>query len=185
MDNLMTGSFNQVTQAFGSFGSDLGNLGNLIDMGNLGNLGDPSALVGQLAKVGGIVPGVESALRTAGLDTGQIASLASGALPNLTGTANKALFEGMTKITGGELTQVKSLLGVTTPNIGNMADLLNPAKILPNSFQTLTTPTPDGLRGIYTASGAVNSNLEKVFQVPPIPSGLSKGLSLPNITNFI
>lgn len=185
MDNLITGSFNQVTQAFGSFGSDLGNLGNLIDMGNLGNLGDPSALVGQLAKVGGIVPGVESALRTAGLDTGQIASLASGALPNLTGTANKALFEGMTKITGGELTQVKSLLGVTTPNIGNMADLLNPAKILPNSFQTLTTPTPDGLRGIYTASGAVNSNLEKVFQVPPIPSGLSKGLSLPNITNFI
>lgn len=185
MDNLITGSLNQVTQAFGSFGADLGKLGSLIDMGNLSNLGDPSALVGQLAKVGGIVPGVESALRTAGLDTSQIANLASGSLPNLTGTANKALFEGMTKITGTDLTQVKSILGVTTPNIGNMADLLNPAKILPNSFQTLTTPTPDGLRGIYTAAGSINSNLEKVFQVPQIPTGLSKGLGLPNITNFI
>jgi len=161
MDNLITGSFNQVTQAFGALGSDMGKLGNLIDMNNLPNLGDPSALVGQLAKVGGLVPGVESALKTAGLDTGQIASLASGALPNLTGTANKALFEGMTKITGTELTQVKSLLGVTTPNISNMADLLNPAKILPTSFQTLTTPTPDGLRGIYTAAGSVNTNIEK------------------------
>lgn len=107
------------------------------------------------------MPGVESALRTAGLDTGQIANLASGALPNLTGTANKALFEGMTKITGTELAQVKSILGVSTPNIGNMADLLNPAKILPNSFQTLTMPTPNGLRGIYTSSGAVNTNIEK------------------------
>lgn len=161
MDNLITGSMNQVTQAFGSLGGDLGNLGNLIDMGNLSNLGDPSALVGQLAKVGGIVPGVESALRTAGLDTGQIANLASGALPNLTGTANKALYEGMTKITGTDLTQVKSILGVSTPGISNMADLLNPSKILPNSFQTLTTPTPDGLRGIYNAAGSINTNIEK------------------------
>lgn len=191
MDNLVTGSFNQVTQAFGSFGSDLGNLGNLIDMNNLGNLGDPSALVGQLAKVGGIVPGVESALRTAGLNTSQIANLASGALPNLSGTANKSLFEGMTKISGGELTQVKSLLGVTTPNIGNMADLLNPAKILPNSFQTLTTPTPDGLRGIYTPSGAVNSNLEKIFQDPRAPAYtgddpvIRARLGLPPVTDFV
>lgn len=161
MDNLITGGFNQVTQAFGSFGSDLGNLGNLIDMNNLDNLGNPSALVGQLAKVGGLVPGVESALRTAGLDTTQIAGLASGALPNLTGTADKALYEGMTKITGSELAQVKSLLGVTTPGIGNMADLLNPTKILPTSYQTLTTPTPNGLRGIYNPSGAVNTNIEK------------------------
>lgn len=169
MDNLITGSFNQVTQAFGSLGGDLGNLGSLIDMSNLSNLGNPSALVGQLAKVGGIVPGVESALKSAGLDTSQIASIASGALPNLTGTANKALYESMTKITGAELSQVTSILGVSTPGISNMADLLNPSKILPNSFQTLTTPTPDGLRGIYTAAGSVNSNLERVFQDPNAP----------------
>ncbi len=170
MDNVITGSFNQVTQAFGSFGGDLSKLGNLIDPSNLGNLGNPSALVGQLAKVGGMVPGIESALRTAGLDTSQIASLASGALPNLTGTANKTLYDSMTKIGGTELLQVKSLLGVSTPGINNMADLLNPQKILPNSFQTLTTPTPNGLRGIYNSAGQVNSNLERVFQDPKAPA---------------
>lgn len=169
MDNLITGSFSQVTQAFGSFGGDLANLGSLIDTSNLSNLGNPSALVGQLAKVGGMVPGVESALRTAGLDTSQIASIAGGALPNLTGTANKTLYDAMTNITGTDLAQVKSILNVSTPGIGNMADLLNPQKILPNSFQTLTTPTPDGLRGVYTAAGQVNSNLERVFQDPSAP----------------
>lgn len=162
MDNLITGSFSQVTEAFGSFGGDLGKLGNMIDMGNLGNLGNPTALVGQLAKVGGIVPGVESALKSAGLNNLDLANLASGSLPNISATANKALYEGMTKITGNDLAQVKSVLGVTTPNIGNMADLLNPTKILPNSFPSLTMPTPNGLRGIYaTAQGAVNSNLTK------------------------
>lgn len=170
MDNLITGSMSQVTQAFGAFGSDLGNLGNLIDMGNLQNLGDPSALVRQLANVGGIVPGVENILKTSGLDTSSIAKLAMGSFPGLTDSANKLLYEGMSKITGSELDQVKSLLGVTTPGIGTMADLLNPSKIFPTSFPSLTMPTPDGLRGIYaTTSGAVNTNLEKFLIDPNAP----------------
>jgi hypothetical protein len=42
-----------------------------------------------------------------------------------------------------------------------MADLLNPVKILPRSYNTLTAPTADGLRGIYiNEAGAVNSKLE-------------------------
>ena len=170
MDSLMTGSFSQVSEAFGALGGDLGNLGNLIDMNNLSNLGDPSALVKQLANVGGLVPGVESALRSAGLDGSAIAQLATGSLPNISASANKLLYEGMTKITGGELAQVKNILGVSTPNINSMADLLNPAKILPTSFPSLTMPTPDGLRGIYAdVSGTVNTNLEKFLQDPNAP----------------
>ena len=175
MDNLITGGFSQVTEAFGALGSDMGKLGSLIDMNNLPNLGDPSALVKQLSNVGGIVPGVESALRSAGLDSSLLNNLASGGLANISDSANKLLYEGMTKVTGSDLAQVKSILGVTTPNIGNMADLLNPAKILPTSFPALTMPTPDGLRGVYaSAAGAVNSNLEKFLSAPGIPSTIGK-----------
>jgi hypothetical protein len=59
-----------------------------------------------------------------------------------------------------------------------MADLLNPVKIFPNSFYTLTMPTPDGLRAIYaTQQGAVNTNLERYLTtatdtVKPIDSAL-------------
>lgn len=162
MDSLMSGSFSQVTEALGSFGGDLANLGNLIDMKNLANLGNPTALVQQLASVGGLTASVQGVLQNAGLDLSNIASLASGALPNLADTVSKSLYEGMTQITGANLAQVKNILGVTTPNIGSMADLLNPAKILPTSFPSLTMPTPEGLRGIYAdVSGTVNSNLEK------------------------
>ena len=175
MDNLITGGFSQVTEAFGALGSDMGKLGSLIDMNNLPNLGDPSALVKQLSNVGGIVPGVESALRSAGLDSSLLNNLASGGLTNISDSANKLLYEGMTKVTGSDLDQVKSILGVTTPNIGSMADLLNPAKILPTSFPTLTMPTPDGLRGVYTsASGTVNTNIEKFLSAPGVPSTIGK-----------
>jgi hypothetical protein len=170
MDSLITGSFSQVSEAFGALGGDLGNLGNLIDLGNLPSLGDPSALVKQLASVGGMIPGVENALRTAGVDSSAIANLASGGFANITDSANKLLYDGMTKITGSELTQVKSILGVSTPGITNMADLLNPAKILPNSYTTLTMPTPDGLRGIYATADSVNTNLEKFLQDPNAPA---------------
>jgi hypothetical protein len=119
--------------------------------------------------------------------------LVSGNLGGLTDSANKTLYEGMTRITGTELDQVKGILGVTTPNIGSMADLLNPVKILPNSFPTLTMPTPDGLRGIYTdAAGTVNTNLERLLTNPvdtikplnpELITRLRQGSDLAGITN--
>jgi len=170
IDSLVTGGFSQVSEAFGALGQDLGRLGNLIDLNNLPNLGNPTALVQQLATVGGLVPGVESALRQAGVTADQLVTLAGGGVTNLSDSANRLLYEGMTRITGTELAQVKGILGVATPGINSMADLLDPKKILPTSFPTLTTPTPDGLRGIYaTTAGAVNTNLEKFFVDPNAP----------------
>lgn len=171
MDNLITGGFSQVSEAFGALGADFRQLGNLIDMSNLANLGDPAALIKQVASAGGIVPGIETALREAGLDNSSLATLASGGLLNITGSADRLLYEGLTKVTGAELAQVKNILGVTTTGITNMAELLDPKKILPNSFPSLTMPTPDGLRGIYAdASGAVNTNIERWLQDPNAPA---------------
>jgi hypothetical protein len=38
-----------------------------------------------------------------------------------------------------------------------MADLLNPVKLFPTSFSSLTLPTPNGPLLIYDTTGAVNS----------------------------
>jgi hypothetical protein len=166
MDNLITGSLNQVTQAFGQFGSDLGNLGSLINMDNLANLGNPASLLQQLSNVGGFTPAVDNILQTAGLDSTQLARFVSGSAPNFTDTANRLVYEGMTQVTGNDLQQVLSILNVRTPGLDTMADLLNPSKILPNSYPSLTMPTPDGLRGIYTGVNTVNTNIEKFLQDP-------------------
>ena len=45
-----------------------------------------------------------------------------------------------------------------------MADLLNPVKIFPLSFNTLTAPTNNGLRAIYIdQNGQVNTVLENTL----------------------
>jgi hypothetical protein len=71
----------------------------------------------------------------------------------------------MQNITGTALEQVLAIFGVTTANIATMADLLNPVKIFPNSFPSLTVrtynqDTTSVLRAIYDNSqGTVNSKL--------------------------
>lgn len=173
MDSLITGGLSQVSEAFGQFGADLKNLGSLVDLNNLNNLGSPEALIKQLAAVGGVTASVESALRDIGIDASTITKLASGSFSSLTDTANKALYGKLSEITGVNLQQVANIMGVNLPalpGVTTMADLLDPSKILPNSFITLTTPTPDGLLGVYTnLPGAVNTNIEKFFVDPNAP----------------
>ena len=75
-------------------------------------------------------------------------------------SVQKTMYLAMTQITGDALQQVLDLLGVTTKGLTSMADLLDPVKTLPNSFQSLTVTTKNGTRAIYTnAAGAVNTNL--------------------------
>jgi hypothetical protein len=157
-DNLSTGGVSSVSQAFAAFGADLAQLGYLIDLSNLNNLGDPGAVLRQIATVASTTP----ALNTALLNVGIPASLVDDPLEaDYTDQQQALIYRAMTQITGTELQQILSLLRVTTSGIVTMADLLNPIKIFPRSYNTLTAPTANGLRGIYiNSAGAVNSRLE-------------------------
>jgi hypothetical protein len=64
------------------------------------------------------------------------------------------------------LQDVLDILDCTTSGIETMADLLNPVKLFPTSFSSLTLPTPDGPVLIYDETGAVNSVI-----VPILNSG--------------
>lgn len=164
MDNLTTGAVSSMNLALPAFGADLLKLGKLINLQNLGNLGSPAALLYQLISQGGIIPGVQSALLTQGIPQSEIDNLGD---PNyeMADNLQKLAYQAMLTVTGSTLEQVLAVLDVTTSNIFTMADLLNPAKLFPTSFWTLTTATNVGVRGIYKdSSGTVNSNL--VEQLP-------------------
>lgn len=162
-DSIITGGLSQITQAFGAFGDDLSRIGLLINLDNLTNLGSPQALVNQLLSLSTLPPEVYTVFLAAGVSSSTLADLPD---VTMTDAEQKLLYDGMTKITGTTLTQILSILRVTTPGIATMADLLNPLKIFPKSFNTLTTPTSDGIRGIYVdSSGTVNSNL--LTTLPP------------------
>ena len=164
MNSLITGNLSDATLATGTFGADLARLGQLIDLNNLGNLGSPAALFRQLVTLTNITPGVRAALIQAGLDEASIGNLTDPSI-NVDTNVQRLAYIGMQNVTGTDLEQVVAVFGVTTANITTMADLLNPVKIFPNSFPSLTVRTYNQdatsvLRAIYDNNqGVVNSKL--------------------------
>ena len=164
MNSLITGNLSDVNLAMRAFGADLAALGQLIALDNLGNFGSPAALLQRLATLTNITPGVSNALIQAGIDQVDVDDISN---PNITINDNlqRLAYQGMLNVTGTELEQVLAVFGVSTPNINTMADLLNPIKIFPNSYPSLTVRTYNQdtstvLRAIYDNNqGAVNSKL--------------------------
>jgi len=159
MNDMITGCITQVNFATEAFGSDLANLGQLIDLSNLTNLGSPLALVQRIQAVGGNVPVLAVYFLAAGVPQEVVANLNAPAT-SFTDSVQKLMYEAMTKITGDDLQQVLNVLSVTTVGILSMADLLDPTKLFPNSFQSLTVNTTVGVRAIYlNEQGTINSSL--------------------------
>lgn len=163
-DNMTTGQITSVNLATEAFGQDLTALGNLWDLSTLDNLGSPLFLVRRIVDIVGNVPVIALTFLAAGVPEEIVVNLDD---PNvaITDAAQKAMYSAMTQITGDSLAQILQILEVTTAGISTMADLLNPVKLFPNSFQSLTVTTPNGPRAIYTNSqGSVNTTL--IQQLP-------------------
>ena len=165
MNSMITGEITNVNLALGPFGTDLQNLGRLINLNNLGNFGSPLALTQQLYSVAGVIPILSQAFVAVGIST-DIALNITSPTTSVTDSIQKLMYQAMTTITGDNLNQVLTVLGVTTTGIGTVADLLNPLKLFPNSYQSLTAPTANGPSAIYLdAVGSVNTALST--QLPP------------------
>jgi hypothetical protein len=176
MNSLITGNLTDVNLALPSFGSDLARLGFLIDLANLGNFGLPSTVFRQLATVTNLTPRITVALRQVGFTAAQIERITDPEA-TLTDTEEARLYRSMLLVTGQALQQVCDILKITlpvidvnttqpeNPGLTTMADLLNPVKIFPNSYASLTVRTykqntVSELRSIYLdATGNVNSKL--------------------------
>jgi hypothetical protein len=176
MNSLITGNLTDVNLAMGAFGQDLANLGFLIDLANLGNFGLPSTVFRQLATVTNLTPRITLALKQVGFTTIEIEQIPDASV-TLTDTQEAKLYRAMLLVTGQALQQVCNILRITLPVAGvnttqpqnpgleTMADLLNPVKIFPTSYPSLTVRTynqntTSELRSIYLdATGTVNSNL--------------------------
>lgn len=167
MDNLITGDLTQVNLDTKNFGQDLYNLGEAISLVNLDNFGSPLALIQQIAKRAGITTPVIVALSQAGVNENIILNLGD---PNIvvSDSVQKTMYSALSTITGNDLTQILNVLGVTTTGINSLADLLNPVKLFPNSYSTLTTPVCDGCE---PTSNVVMDIGTVMFQTRTPPAG--------------
>lgn len=170
MNSLSTGGISDINRVLPVFGEDLQKLGQAWDLTRLIYYGFPSALLFQMAKAGGLLPEFTAKLDAAGLSTEELNAILTGT--SATTQAEGIIYQAMLDTTGSTLDQVKTILDVTTTNLTTMADLLNPVRTLPNSYQQLTIQAPTGggpipvtisLTNIYSASATVNAVILPMF----------------------
>lgn len=160
MNDMITGDITKVNLATPAWGQDLANLGQLIDFNNLGDFGSPLALARRLVAITGQAPILSFAFYNAGVPEEIVLNFTDPTI-NVVDSVQKLMYNAMTTITGDQLAQVLAVFKVKTVGITTMADLLDPVKLFPNSFSSLTVSTPVGLRGIYLdGQGTVNSKLK-------------------------
>ena len=165
MNSMITGSISSINLATGAFGTDLVNLGRLINLADLSNFGSPLALIQQVYSITGTIPTLSVAFINAGIPTNIALNLTNPTI-SVVDSTQRLMYQVMTQITGDDLTQILTVLGVTTVGITTMADLLNPLKLFPNSYQSLTAPSANGPVAIYVDStSAVDTNL--ITLLPP------------------
>jgi len=160
MNNAFTGDFTLINLATPDFGQDLQNLGYAINLENLDDLGSPLALARQIiASVPGTVPLLSVAFILYGVPEDIVLSFADPKT-SVNDSAQKLMFKAMQNIVGDDLKQILQVLEVKTAGLTTLADLLNPLKMFPLSYKSLTVPTANGPRLLYqTPQGDVNTTL--------------------------
>jgi hypothetical protein len=150
MDNLVTSGLTEINLATQAMGTDLYNAGQYIDLGNLANYGTPLALIQQISRRAGTISPLIAPLVNAGVDERIVLGINDPSVA-VVDSVQKLMYEALSTVTGDDLISILRILDVWTPNITSLADLLNPAIMLPNSYQSLTVPTAAGTRGIFIA----------------------------------
>jgi len=153
MNNTITGDITTVNLATQAFGQDLANLGDLINLNDLGNFGSPLGLIQQIYSVTGAIPSVSIMFVAVGIPVNVVLGLVDPTI-SVTDSIQRLMYTAMQQITSNDLAQILSVLKVTTLGITTMADLLNPIKLFPNSYASLTVPAKGQPRPIYVNSTA-------------------------------
>jgi hypothetical protein len=176
MDDLVTGNISKITTDLPDFGVDLSNQGNLWNLNKLDLYGTPAGLIQQISAQAGIrdrtVPALQNAMISMGLTANNISDLVNdnrvglnrpnGLTQNEFDKLQLMAYTAITTISGDDLTQILDILGVTTPGVDSLDDLLNPVIMFPLSYTSLQTPSPNGPVLIFNSTGAVNSNIAPI-----------------------
>lgn len=168
MDDLISGDITGVNLATVYWGQDLIATGRCINLAKIDKFGLPSTLLLSLRNSNGLTRRVNEELVSAGLEVSDILQILSGTYTP-TNSEESKIYTAFTKITDSDLKEVLIPLNVQTKNIESLVDLLNPKKLFPNSFVSLTVAKYNTTGGstnskiyylLYDSKGGLNSQLK-------------------------
>ena len=166
MDDLITGDITGVSIATSLFGQDLITSGKAINLTSIATFGLPSNLLATLQQNNALTKSVSLALIASGITVSELGEIL-GNLANVTKEQERKIYDAFGIILGQDLQDILISLNCKTVGLESLCDLLNPQKLFPNSYETLTVPVYNTQGGptnskiyypIYT-NGGLNSNL--------------------------
>jgi hypothetical protein len=170
MDDLITSDITNVSLATTIFGQDLIASGNAIDLQTISTFGLPSNLLYTLQQNNAITTSISLALLASGISVSEFDQIL-GNISAVTKEQERKIYGAFSIILGQDLDNVLISLNCKTKNLESLADLLNPLKLFPNSYSTLTVPVYN------TVGGNANS---KIFYPIYVNDGLNSQLWNPN-----
>lgn len=166
MDDLISADITGVSLATPAFGRDLMTLGKVMDFSTLSTFGLPSNLLRVISKYNAITQSLSLALIASELQPNEVEQILNSNIVPTT-EQEKKIYSAFLIIVGADLFDVLVPLNCKTQGLESLADLLNPMKMFPESYQSLTVPIynekpgPTNAKTYYPiyGNGAVNSAL--------------------------
>ena len=160
MNDLITSDITGVSLATNIFGQDLIKTGRAINLSKISTFGLPSNLLMTLQQNNGLTKNVSLAIIASGIEPNELGNILGNITPP-TKDQERKLYGAFSIIVGDSLNEVLVSLNCKTAGLDSLADLLNPKKLFPNSYQSLTVP-------VYNTTQSVTNS--KTYY--PIYSGL-------------
>ncbi len=138
MNDLITSDITGVSLATLYWGQDLIASGRAIDLAEIDKFGLPSVLLKTLKNNQAITKALSLALMSSGLTASNIDKLLAGQVTTV--TQEKQIYAAFNIIVGIDLSDICTIINCQTKGLVSLADLLDPKKLFPNSYKTLTVP---------------------------------------------
>ena len=175
MNDLISASVTGVNLSTIAWGQDLIALGRAMDLRTIQSFGLPSNLLQLLKQNTAQTDAVNLALLSTGFTVPELTQLSTQP-QNITADQQLRIYQAFQKITGNDLQDIQIILNCQTVGLSSLADLLNPKKLFPNSFSSLTVPIWN------TTAGPTNS---KTYYFIYTNSGVNNLLDQPNIREIV
>jgi len=138
MNDLMSGDITGVSLSTFYWGRDLIASGKVIDLSTINTFGNPANLLKTMSKYRALTNPVVLALLSAGIDSSIIEGIINGKQATI--EQQNSIYAAFRIIIGTDLADALVPLNCQTKGLESLADLLNPKKLFPSSYQTLTIP---------------------------------------------
>jgi hypothetical protein len=175
MNDLISADIAGVSLATTTFGRDLITSGKAINLSTISTFGLPSNLLLTLVQNNALTQNVSLALLASGIQQSELSQILDNTITATT-EQERNIYGAFNLIVGDGLAEVLIPLNCKTAGLDSLADLLNPKKLFPNSYQSLTVP-------VYNTTQSVTNS--KTYYPIYSGGGVNGNLNSPQVSNQI